>query len=129
MPCTEGNTRILRLPAWHLAVEFGVAKQCCSVALLVYLGGRALGVQALSAHETAAAGDIERHHYPITGLKAVHLVTAFMDEPPRFVVASLWSGGHSPGDCDVYSCPEPGSAIRRCAAALTLSGSALFITA
>lgn len=91
---TEGNTRILRLPAWHLAVEFGVAKQCCSVALLVYLGGRALGVQALSAHETArqqsASASPDR-------AAAVEVVTAERDR--RFVLSTfrLSAATHDPG--------------------------------
>jgi DNA end-binding protein Ku len=61
------NPQQLGLPPRDLAVELRVAQQRGSLALLADLGGLALGVELLVAHEAAAAGDVEGDDHPITG--------------------------------------------------------------
>src|SRR5690606_747602 len=53
--------QILRLPTRHLAVELRVAEEGCTAAVLAHLGGLALRLQSLAAHETVAARDRERN--------------------------------------------------------------------
>jgi hypothetical protein len=63
------DAQVLGLRAGHLAVELGVAEERGPAALFVNLGGLALAVQARRAHRAGAAGDVERHHYPVADLE------------------------------------------------------------
>ncbi|KAB7754316.1 hypothetical protein MPHL21000_16990 [Mycolicibacterium phlei DSM 43239 = CCUG 21000] len=53
------DAQVLGLAAGDLAVEGGVAEQGRAGALVAVLGGFALALQAVAAHEAVAAGDVE----------------------------------------------------------------------
>ena len=66
-----GHAQVLGLPTRNLAVEFGVAKERRPHAVFPDLGGLALGLEILVAHETVAAGDLEGNHHAVAALEAV----------------------------------------------------------
>jgi hypothetical protein len=61
------NVQVLGLPAGHCAVELGEAEERGAHALLAHLGRLALGLEALLAHEAAAARDLEGDHHAVAG--------------------------------------------------------------
>ena len=61
----ERHAQELGLTPRNLPVQLRVAEQRRAGAVLVDLGGLALAVQALAAHEARAARDVERHDDPV----------------------------------------------------------------
>ncbi len=57
----ERHAQELGLPAGHLPVELAVAEEGGALAPLAHLGGLALRLQPLPAHDARAAGDVEGH--------------------------------------------------------------------
>ena len=63
-----GHAQELGLAAGHLAVELGVAEQRGAHALLADLGGLALRLEPLVAHQAVPARDLEWDHHAVTAL-------------------------------------------------------------
>ena len=79
----------LGLPAGDLAVELRVAEQRGAHALVRDLGGLALGLQAVVAHEARAAGDVERDHHAIALGDVGDLGADLLDDAHRLVAEDV----------------------------------------
>ena len=83
----------LGLSTRHLAVQLGVPEQRRSRSLLADLGGLALGLKALVAHEAVTARDVERDDDTVTGPERRDLGTHLFHHAHRFVAEDV-AGGH-----------------------------------
>jgi hypothetical protein len=75
----------LGLAAGLIAVQLRVAEQRRAHALLAHLGGLALGLEALVAHEAAAAGDLERNDHAVARGELGHARADLLDHAHRLV--------------------------------------------
>lgn len=82
-------SQVLGLSAGHLSVELGEPEQRRPHALLAHLGGLTLRLEALIAHKTVAAGDLERYHHPVTGLDVGNLGTDLLYHAHRLVAEDV----------------------------------------
>ncbi len=81
----EGDAEQLGLPAGHLTVELGVAEQRGTAAVLPDLGGLALRLEPLAAHEAVTAGDVERDHDTVPAADRRHVGAGLLDDAHRLV--------------------------------------------
>ena len=79
----------LGLPAGDLAVELRVAEQRGAHALVLDLGGLALRLQPVVAHEAVAAGDVERDHHAIALGDVGDLGADLLDDAHRLVAEDV----------------------------------------
>src|SRR5829696_6289934 len=90
------HAQILSLPAGQLPIELGVAEQGGAHVLVAHLGGLALSLQSLVAHEAVAAGDLEGDHHAVAGGQVGDLRTDLLDYAHRLVplqIALFHKGG------------------------------------
>ena len=83
------DPEVLRLAAGHLAIQLGVAEQRGTHPLLADLGGLALGVQLLVAHEAVPAGDLERQHHAVAGLQVPGFAADLLHDAHRLVTEDV----------------------------------------
>ena len=83
------DAQVLGLPAGHLAVELRVAEQRGAHPLVVDLGGLALRLQPVAAHEAVTAGDVERDHHAIALGEVGDLRADLLDDPHRLMAEDV----------------------------------------
>lgn len=111
------DPEIFRLAASNLPVKLGVTEQCGTGSVLPHLGGLALRVQLLLAHEAVPARHLERNDNPVADGDRVDLGANLKDDAHRLVTkdvpfphertkgfVQMQVGSADVGACDADNC-------------------------